>query len=179
MARAFLGGFPALLGMDSLEHMAHLADLGRWHVTEDVPVEMHHAALPSRLGQMLRGALRQAAAGIGNDQLHPLEAAIDELSQKRRPARLVLLGALADAENLPKTLGIDGAGDQQRDIADLAGPAALHYDAVEIKIRMLAFDAPVPPSLDLGVNLLVEVRHRARAHPRAPEGLRNVLHSPH
>jgi hypothetical protein len=76
----------------------------------------------SRLGQMLRGALRQAAAGIGNDQLHALEAAIDELSQKRRPARLVLLGAFADAKNLPKTLGIDGAGDQQRDIADLAGP---------------------------------------------------------
>src|SRR5580704_7212515 len=60
----------------------------------------------SRLGQMLRGALRQAAAGIGNDQLHALEAAIDELSQKRRPARLVLLGALADAENLPKALRI-------------------------------------------------------------------------
>jgi len=38
---------------------------------------------------------------------------------------------------------------------------------------MLAFDAPVPPSLDFGVNLLVEVRHRA--HPRAAEGLRNVL----
>jgi hypothetical protein len=57
--------------------MAHLTDLGRWHVTEDVPVEMHHAALPSRLGQMLRGALRQAASGIGNDQLHALEAAID------------------------------------------------------------------------------------------------------
>src|ERR1700675_4793876 len=44
-------------------------------------------------------------------------------------------------------------------------PTALHYDAVEIEIRMLAFDAPVPPSLDLGVNLLVEVRHRARAPP--------------
>jgi hypothetical protein len=149
------------------------------HVRFPNLVEMHHAALPSRLGQMLRGALRQAAAGIGNDQLHPLEAAIDQVSQKRRPARFVLLGALADAENLPKALRIDGAGHQQRDIAHFASPTALHYDAVEIEIRMLAFDAPVPPSLDLGVNLLVEVRHRARAHPRAPEGLRNVLHSPH
>jgi hypothetical protein len=43
---------------------------------------------------------------------------------------------------------------------------------------MLAFDAPVPPSLDLGVDLLVEVRHRARAHPRAPERFRDVLHPP-
>src|SRR3954467_7044312 len=30
--------------------------------------------------------------------------------------------------------------------ADLACPAALHHDAVQIKIRMLAFDALVPPS---------------------------------
>src|SRR3954468_20053537 len=44
---------------------------------------------------------------------------------------------------------------------------------------MLAFDALVPPSFDLGVDLLVEVRNRARAHPRAPEGFGNVLHPPH
>ena len=44
---------------------------------------------------------------------------------------------------------------------------------------MLAFDAPVPPSLDLRVDLLVEVGHRARAHPRAPERFRDVLHAPH
>ena len=44
---------------------------------------------------------------------------------------------------------------------------------------MLAFDAAVPPSLDLGVDLLVEVRHRARAHPRAPQGFGDVLHASH
>src|SRR6476620_3370538 len=44
---------------------------------------------------------------------------------------------------------------------------------------MLAFDAPVPPSLDLGVDLLIEVRHRARAHPGAPKRLGNVFHAPH
>src|ERR1700760_2880250 len=44
---------------------------------------------------------------------------------------------------------------------------------------MLAFDAPVPPSLDLGVNLLVEVGHRARAHPCAPQRFSDVLHASH
>ena len=33
----------------------------------------NHAALPSRLGQVLCGAFGQAAAGIGNDQLHKAE----------------------------------------------------------------------------------------------------------
>ena len=44
---------------------------------------------------------------------------------------------------------------------------------------MLALDRPVPPGLDLGVDLLVEVGDRARAHPRAPERLGDVLDPPH
>jgi len=92
--------------MDSLEHMADLADFGRWNMAEYIPVEMHHATLPASFGQLLGGALREATAGIRNDQLHALEAA---LTQKRRPAGLVLLGALADAQNLPKTLELTGS----------------------------------------------------------------------
>ena len=42
LERLPIGRVPALLGMDSLEHMAHLADLGRRHVAEDIPVERHH-----------------------------------------------------------------------------------------------------------------------------------------
>ena len=37
--RLSVGRVPALLGMDGLEHMAHLADLGRRHVAEDVTVK--------------------------------------------------------------------------------------------------------------------------------------------
>ena len=74
-ARLSVGRVPALLGMDSLEHMAHLADFGRWNVAEYIPVEMHHATLPASFGQVLGGALREATAGIRNDQLHALEAA--------------------------------------------------------------------------------------------------------
>src|SRR5579862_1486974 len=44
---------------------------------------------------------------------------------------------------------------------------------------MLALDAPVPPGLDLGVDLLVEVRHGARAHSRAPQRFGDVFHPPH
>jgi hypothetical protein len=32
----------------------------------------------------------------------------------------------------------------------LESPSVLHHDAIENKIRVLAFDAPVPPSLDFG-----------------------------
>ena len=98
------------------------------------------------------GVSDQTAAGIGDDELHAVEAAIDQVAQECRPALLVLLVAFADAQNLSKTFGIDGTGHQQRNIANLAGPSPLHHDAVEIQIRMLAFDAPIPPRLDFGVD---------------------------
>src|SRR6202035_4344792 len=87
----------------------------------------------------------------------------------------VLLGALADPQDLAKPFRIDGRGHQQRNVADLAGPAALHDNAVEVEIRMLTLDPPVPPGLDLGVDLLVQVRHRTRADTSTPQRLGDVL----
>ena len=80
MAEYLAGGAHGSLGMDSLEHVAHVANPGRRHVAEDVPVEMNHAALPARLRQILCGALHQAAAGIGNDELHAIEPTIDQVA---------------------------------------------------------------------------------------------------
>ncbi len=44
---------------------------------------------------------------------------------------------------------------------------------------MRALDRTVPRVLDLGIDLFIEVRYRARADPRAPQGLRNILHPAH
>jgi hypothetical protein len=99
-----VGGLPALLGVNGLEHVADLANPGRREVAEDVAIEMHHAALVARLPQEVRDALDKATpAGVGNDQLHALQAAVDQMTQKRRAAGFVLLGALADAQDLAKS----------------------------------------------------------------------------
>jgi hypothetical protein len=44
---------------------------------------------------------------------------------------------------------------------------------------MVPFERTVAPRLDLRVDLLVQLAHRARAEPRAPEGLGDVLDSQH
>jgi len=49
-AGLLLGDVSAFLRMDGLEHMADFPNLGHWNVAEDVPVKMHHAPLPARLG---------------------------------------------------------------------------------------------------------------------------------
>ena len=43
---------------------------------------------------------------------------------------------------------------------------------------MLALDRPMAPGFDLGVDLLVQVGHRARADPGAPQRFGDVLHPP-
>ncbi len=44
------GCFPVLLRMNGFEHVAHVTDLRRRHMAEDIAVEMHHATLPACLG---------------------------------------------------------------------------------------------------------------------------------
>ena len=75
--------------------------------------------------------------------------------------------------------------------ARLASPGALHDDPVEKNIWVIALDPAVPPNVDLGVDrspalsnqcvrsLTVQVRNRARADPRAPKRLCDVLDAPH
>jgi hypothetical protein len=99
--------------MDGLEHQGHLAQLAGRHVAEDVAVEVHHAALPARLGEVLGRALDQAHAGIGDDQLDAAQAAPLEMGQEGAPAGLVLLGALDDAEDLAIAVGVDRDRHQQ------------------------------------------------------------------
>jgi hypothetical protein len=128
--------------------------------------------------QVLGATFHQATAGVGNDQSHALEAALDQVAEEGGPTRFVLLGPLTNPQDLPETLGIDGTRHEQGDIADFARPAALHDNAVEVQIGMLARDGTVPPDIDLGVDLLVQVRDRGRAHSGAPKGFGDILHTP-
>ena len=69
-------------------------------------------------------------------------------------------------------------GHQHRDIADLTCPAALEHNAVQVHIRVVALDRPVPPRLDVLVDLLVQLADGRGADLRAPQRIGNILH-PH
>src|SRR5262249_37468648 len=95
-----------LARVDRLEHRRNLPHLGRGHVAEDVAVPVHDAALPSGLGEKLGGTFGKSQAGVRDDQPDPAQTALLEMLEEPAPARLVLLGPLADAENLPITLAV-------------------------------------------------------------------------
>src|SRR5262249_26394616 len=102
-----------------------------------------------------------------------------EMLEERAPASLVFLRPLANAENLPIAALVHADRNQQRDVAHLAGSAALEHDAVEINIRVVALDRTIAPRLDRPVDLLVEARHRRGRQPRAPQCLRDVFDPAH
>jgi hypothetical protein len=114
----------------------------------------HDTPLPGGIGKELGGAFGQPHAGIGDDQPDALEAAFLEMLEEAAPARLVFLGAFADAENLPIPIAVDTDRNEERHVADLAGPAALKHDAVEIHVGMLALDRLVTPCLARAVIFL-------------------------
>jgi hypothetical protein len=69
--------------------------------------------LPGGFRKELGGALREPQTGIRDDQSNSLQTALLEVLEERAPSGLVFLGALADAENVAKTLTIDADRDQQ------------------------------------------------------------------
>src|SRR5262249_38111800 len=88
-----------------------------------------------------------------------LQPAFLAMLEDRAPATLVLLRPLANAENLPIAALVHADCNQERDVAYLAGPAALEHDAIEINIWVLALDRTIAPRLHRPVDLLVQVRH--------------------
>src|SRR5262249_29207604 len=117
------------------------------------------APLPGSLWKELCGALGKPNAGIRGDQPDTLQSAFLEMLEELAPATLVLLRPLANVENLIAAL-VHADRNEQRDVAHLAGPAALEHDAVEINIRVVALDRTIAPRFDRPVDLLVKVRHR-------------------
>src|SRR5262245_46225376 len=99
--------------------------------------------------------------------------------EETAPARLVLLRPFADAKTLSITLVSHPDRYQQRHVADLARPAALEHEAVQVNIGVFALDRPVAPGLDRSVNLLVQIRHRRGRHSRTPQSLGDIFHAAH
>ena len=72
------------LRANRFEHACDFSDLVVWRVREHVAIKMDDTSLPSSLRKELRCGFNQAAAGIGDDQLHAFESAILQMTQKTR-----------------------------------------------------------------------------------------------
>ena len=106
-----------------------------------------------------------------------LKASGFEMFKESAPSRLIFLVAFLNAENTTKAVLIDANRHQHGNIFNLASPATFEDNAIEVNIRIIAFDGAATPGLDMFVDLFVEVADRARANARAPKRLGDILNS--
>ena len=56
--------------------------------------------------------------GVGDDQLHPVQAAGHQVAQQGGPPGAVLAGDQVDAEHLPVAVGVDASGNHHAHVDD-------------------------------------------------------------
>jgi hypothetical protein len=106
------------------------------YVRQRIPHEVDAAALPSGADDADDGRL-QSFMGVGDDELHALETAPDEVAQEGGPERLGLAGADVQADNLALALGVDRNRYYRRDADDAAAFADLEVGGIKPHIRPL------------------------------------------
>ena len=89
------GALLALLGVDRLEHLCHMLDLGTWHDRKHVSVKVHRTALVFRARKDLAHSLQHPLAFVADNELHAVQTAALKPLDKAGPAGFVLLHASA------------------------------------------------------------------------------------
>jgi site-specific DNA recombinase len=138
------------------------------------PDRVHPAPLPGRVEDTRDGRL-EPGVGVGDHQLHAVEAAALQAAQELHPEGLRLGGADGEADDLAPAVGVDRHGDYRGDRDDPAATADLEIGGVEPEIGPRAGQRTfeeVPYPL---VDLLAQLRDRALGDPRQPHGLHQLV----
>jgi hypothetical protein len=92
---------------------------------------MGPASLPAGTRQHRGNRGLQALVGVGDDQLHPVQAAGDQVAQQGGPPGAVLAGDQVDAEHLAAAVGVDASRDHHAHACDAVVVAAAHRKRVQ------------------------------------------------
>src|SRR6516165_5358109 len=103
---------------------------------------MNSAPLPGRT-EHAGDRVAQPVVSVGDDQLDPLETALDQALEKSRPERFGFGRAETQADDLAPAFGGNRHGDYCGDRDNAAAIANLKVGRVEPQIGPLAVDRPV------------------------------------
>jgi collagen type II alpha len=117
--------------------------------------------------------------GVGNDQLHPGQAAGDQPAQERQPPGAVFGGGDVQAEDFPVPISVHPGREQGVHVDHPAVLADFHRESVDPHERVGAgLERAGPERSDLGIEVgghLADLRARQRLDP---ELLGQLLHPP-
>lgn len=120
----------------------------------------------------------QAGMGVGNDELHAVEAARLQPAQKLGPEGLRLGGAGSKPDDLPPPVGVDRDGDYGGDGDDPPALTNLQVGGIQPDIGPFTGQRTVQELADALVNVLAEFGHRALGDAAEPHGLNQFVHAP-
>lgn len=176
--RLCLGGLARPHGVDRLEHGRDRGAPGLRHAGEHVAVEVHGAAPVGGIGEHLRDRADHARRLVPDDHPHAAQPAGPQPGQEVPPALRRLREALCGADDLAAAVLLDADGDHGGDVLAGASPAALQVYPVDVDAWVGALERAVPPLLDRGERLLVQVGDGRGGDARPPEDLGCVLDPP-
>jgi hypothetical protein len=145
-------------------------------VAEAVAQEVHGAALP-RCAEGLGDRVLEPLVGVADDQLHPDQAARNELSEELGEERLGLRRAHVERDDLAPPRLVDAVGDDHT----LALHPAAVSDLLDLGVQKQIDVAALHPARAKRLHLLVQARadaaDLAAADPQA-EALHELVHAP-
>ena len=136
--------------------------------------EGHAAALPSG-AEDTGDRLLEPFVGIGDDQLHALQATAHQGLEEARPESLGLGGTHLQADDLAAPVRVNRHGDYRRDRDDPPALALLEIGGVEPEIGPVAVQRPLQEGLDPLVDLPAELGDLALGDAGQAHGLHEVV----
>ena len=104
--------------------------------------------------------------GVGDDQLHAAEAALDQTAQEAAPEGFGLALADVEADHLTVAGLVHGVGEHQRLWHHAAAVSDLLDLGVQPQVRVTALERPVAKRVDLLVQALADARDLALGDPQ-------------
>ena len=136
---------------------------------------MHHAPLVAGIGQQLARGGDQPRAPISRHQSHALEASCEHAFDEFAPAFRVLLHALGHRKHLAPPVHADADGHQDARVLHGPAPAPFVPHAVHEQVRVILFEGPAPPCVDIRIDALELVAQGLRGHAVAPQEPADII----
>ena len=153
----FKGSFLAYLRMDCLEHKSYRFHLVPGCNRKYISVKMNCTALISGIRKDFRNGFQHAEVLITDDQAYTSKPSFFQPYEERTPAFTILFHAFRSAKDLLAAILADTNGNENRNVLDLAAPAAFQVNTIYVNIWIVPGKRTGTPGFNMFISLFIQV----------------------
>ena len=133
-----------------------------------ISVKINDTALISGIRKDFRNGFQHAEVLITDDQVYTSKPPFFQPYEDRTPAFTILFHAFRSAKDLPAAILADANGNENRNVLDLAAPAAFQVNTIYVNIRIFPGKRTGTPGLDMLISLFIQVADGSGGYFRSP-----------